>query len=279
MNVATEKIFSPDSLDAALDLLGQYGPDLFVIAGGTLAMQLINEGMISPKVAMTLHRAQLNEVRAVNGHFEIGATTTLTRVTQLSEVPLLAEAARHVGGWAIRNVATLAGNLFVPPPAGDAAVALLALDAEVIAANKGSVRKIPLDQFFTGLMETALAPGELVTQINVPRPQGKTAFVKFGRRQANTPAVVTVAAHIVQDDQGICQEARIALGAAGDYPLRARQAEAALRGRKLDAQSITAAAEAASQEVQPFSDAIASGWYRRKMVGVYVRRALEAIGG
>ena len=279
MNVATEKIFSPDSLDAALDLLGQYGSDLFVIAGGTMAMQLINEGIISPKLAMTLHRTKLNEVRAVNGHLEIGATTTLTRVAQISEVPLLAEAARHVGGWTIRNMATLAGNLFVPPPAGDAAVALLALDAEVITARKGSISKIPLERFFTGLMETALASGELVTRINVPRPRGKTAFLKFGRRQANTPAVVTIAAQIMRDDQGVCQEARIALGAVGDYPLRARQAEAALRGRKLDAKSITDAAAAAMQEAQPFSDAIASGWYRRKMVGVYVRRALEAIGG
>lgn len=277
--MATKSIFSPDSLEAALDLIDQYGSDLLVIAGGTMAMHLINEGLISPPVALTLHRAQLNEVRAVNGHVEIGATTTLTRVAQMSDLPLLAEAARHVGGWAIRNMATLAGNLFVPPPAGDAAVALLALDAEVITAKKGSVRKIPLERFFTGLMETALAPGELVTRINVSRPRGKTAFLKFGRRQANTPAVVTVAAQVMRDAAGICTEARIALGAAGDYPLRAKQAEAALVGRALDAQTIAAAAAAAMQEVQPFGDAIASEWYRRKMVGVYVRRTLEVIGG
>ena len=277
--MATKNIFSPDSLEAALDLIDKYGSDLLVIAGGTMAMHLINEGLISPPAALTLHRAKLNEVRAVNGHVEIGATTTLTRVAQMSDLPLLADAARHVGGWAIRNMATLAGNLFVPPPAGDAAVALLALDAEVITAKKGSVRKIPLERFFTGLMETALAPGELVTRINVPRPRGKTAFLKFGRRQANTPAVVTVAAQVMRDAAGICTEARIALGATGDYPLRAKQAEAALVGRALDAQSIADAAEAAMQEVQPFGDAIASGWYRRKMVGVYVRRTLEMIGG
>ena len=277
--MATQNIFSPDSLEAALDLIDKYGSDLLVIAGGTMAMHLINDGFISPKVVMTLHRARLNAVRAVNGHVEIGATTTLTRVAQMSDLPLLADAARHVGGWAIRNMATLAGNLFVPPPAGDAAVALLALDAEVITAKKGSVRKIPLERFFTGLMETALAPGELVTRINVPRPRGQTAFLKFGRRQANTPAVVTVAAQVMRDAAGICTEARIALGAAGDYPLRAKQAEAALVGRALDAQTIADAAAAAMQEVQPFGDAIASEWYRRKMVGVYVRRTLEMIGG
>ncbi|MBM2851415.1 MAG: FAD-binding PCMH-type protein [Anaerolineales bacterium] len=74
--MATKNIFSPDSLEAALDLIDKYGSDLLVIAGGTMAMHLINEGLIAPPVALTLHRAQLNEVRAVNGHVEIGATTT-----------------------------------------------------------------------------------------------------------------------------------------------------------------------------------------------------------
>jgi CO/xanthine dehydrogenase FAD-binding subunit len=277
--MATEKIFSPDSIEAALDLMAAHGSDLLVIAGGTMAMHLINEGLISPPAALSLHRAGLNEVRAVNGRVEIGATATLTRVAQLSDLPLLAEAARHVGSWAIRNMATLAGNLFAPPPAGDAAVALLALDAEVIAARQGGARTIPVERFFTGLMETALAPGELVTRINVPRPRGRTAFLKFGRRQANTPAVVTVAAQVMRDAAGVCAEARIALGAAGDHPLRARQAEAALVGRALDAQTIAAAAAAAMQEAQPFGDAIASEWYRRKMIGVYVGRTLEMIGG
>lgn len=279
MNLTTQNIFSPDSLEAAFDLMDKYGSDLLVIAGGTMTMRLINEGYISPPAALTLHRAKLDEVSQVNGHTAIGATTTLTRVAKMSELPMLADAARHVGSWAIRNMATLAGNLFVPPPAGDVAVALLALDAEVIAARKGGVRKIPIERFFTGLMETALAPGELVTRINVPRPRGKTAFLKFGRRQANTPAVVTIAAQVMCDADGICTEARIALGAAGDHPMRAEQAETALVGRTIDAQTIADAAASAMQEARPFGDAIASEWYRRKMVGVYVRRTLEMIGG
>ena len=277
--MATETIYSPDSLEAALDLLDPYGPDLLVLAGGTMVMPLINDGIIVPKVAMSLHRAKLNEVRAVNGHLEIGAMTTLTRVAQTRELPVLAEAARHVGGWAIRNMATLAGNLFVPPPAGDAAVALLALDAQVIAASQRGARSIPLDRFFTGLMQTALAPGELVTRLDVPRPRGRSTFLKLGRKQANAPAVVTIAVQVNQNDAGECSDVRIALGAAGDYPLRARQAEAALQGRQLNAKSIADAAALAMQEARPFSDALASDWYRRKMVGVVVRRALEAVGG
>ncbi|MGQ0635559.1 MAG: FAD binding domain-containing protein [Planctomycetaceae bacterium] len=276
--MATEEIFCPDTLESALDLLDRYGPDLLVLAGGTLAMPLVNDGLIRPKRAMTLHRARLNTSQAVDGRLQLGATTTLSRVGQIEDVPLLAEAARQIGGWAVRNMATLGGNLFAPPPQGDVAVALLALDASVRVARRGGARQIPLDQFFTGWSRTALAPNELVTEIEVPRPRGRTAFLKLGRRQANTPAVVTVAVQVAKNEAGICTQARIALGAAGDHPLRARQAEAALQGRKVDASSIADAAALAMTHSQPISDALASAWYRRKMVGVFVRRALKKIG-
>lgn len=277
--MATEKIFSPETLTAALDLLNEYGYELLIIAGGTTAMPAVNQGLSWPRVAMTLHRTRLNQIAASNGRVEIGATTTLTRVSQMNELPLLAEAAKSIGGWSIRNMATLAGNLFVPPPAGDAAVALLALDAQVAAAHKGGERCIQLDEFFTGMVQNVLKPNELVTHIDLPRTQGKTAFFKFGRRKLNSPAIVTVAARVVTRADGVCTEARIALGAASDCPFRAKQAEAALVGRKLDARSISDAAEFARQEARPFNDALASEWYRRKMVGVFVRRALEKAGG
>jgi CO/xanthine dehydrogenase FAD-binding subunit len=178
--MATEKIFSPDSLDAALDLLNEYGYEMLVIAGGTTAMPAVNQGLSYPRVAMTLHRLKLNDVRAVNSHFEIGATTTLTVIAQLAEVPLLAQAARSVGGWTIRNMATLAGNLFVPPPAGDAATALLALDAEAVLRSKKGDRRVPLAQLYTGLMQTVLAPDELVTQLTSRARAARPRFVSSG---------------------------------------------------------------------------------------------------
>lgn len=280
----TEKIFAPDSLDAALELLNEYGYELLIVAGGTASMALVNQGLTSPRVAMTLNRAALNTTRAVNSHFEIGATTNLTRLSQMNELPLLAQAAKSVGGWAIRNMATIAGNLFVPPPAGDVATALLALDAQVGAAKKGkgqaaSTRKIPLERFYTGFLSNALAPNELITYFEIPKPRGKTAFIKFGRRTLNTPAVITVAARIVTSPEGVITDARIALGAAHDYPFRGLKAEALLSGRALDSATIADAAEAARNEAKPFTDAIASDWYRKKMVGVMVKRALEQIAG
>src|SRR5581483_7035243 len=155
-----EKFFAPDSLDGVLDILNEYGSDALILAGGTMVMPLVNEALTSPRVVLSLQRAGLNTVHA-NGQIEIGATTTLTRVSQMTDLPLLAAASREIGGWAIRNMATLAGNLFVPPPAGDAAVALLALDAQIVAASKQGERTIPLNQFYSGLMQTALKPNEL----------------------------------------------------------------------------------------------------------------------
>jgi CO/xanthine dehydrogenase FAD-binding subunit len=274
--MAIEKFIMPESLGGALDALNEYGSNALVLAGGTMVMPLVNEAQTSPRVVVSLQRAGLNNV-SVNGKIEIGATTTLTRVLQIKELPLLQAAVREIGSWAIRNSATLAGNLFVPPPAGDAAVALLALDAQVVAQSKGGERSIPLDQFFTGLMQTALKPNELVTRIVVPKSRGKTNFMKFARREANAPAIVSVAARLVTDPEGIITDARIALGAANDFPMRAKNAEAMLVGSGLNANIIADVAQVAMNEAQPFSDALASEWYRKKMVGVYVKRALTAI--
>jgi len=274
--VTTKTYYQPRSLDEALSLLAQHGPALLVIAGGTLAMPLVNEGVSMPELAMGLRRAGLNTVRRDDGRLTIGATATLTQMTEQQEIPMLAEAAHSIGGWAIRNMGTVGGNLFAPPPAGDLAAALLALDATVTLAARGGKRTLPLAEFFTGFLTNALRPGELVVSFDAPIPTGKTVFLRYGRKQANTPAIVTVAAHLVFDGQTV-KGARIALNAVGPHPLRARNAEATLAGRKLDEASIGIAAAVAAAECEPFTDAIATDWYRRKMVGVYVRRALEQI--
>ena len=266
----------PNSLDEALELMGQHGPGLLVMAGGTLAMPLVNEAVSMPEQVMGLRRAGLNTISRADGHLRLGATATLTQVQAQDDVPLLAGAARSIGGWAIRNMSTVGGNLFAPPPAGDLGAALLALDAEVTLASKAGKRTLPLDQFYVGCMMNAMRPDELVSELRVPTSTGRTAFLRYGRKQANTPGIVTVAVHL-RLDGSVCREARIGLNAVGPHPLRARRAEAALAGRQLDEGSISAAADQAAAECEPFSDAIATDWYRGRMVRVFIRRALEQI--
>jgi xanthine dehydrogenase small subunit len=206
----------------------------------------------------------------------IGATATLTQLLRQGAVPMLHEAARNTAGWSIRNMGTVGGNLFTPPPGGDVAVALLALDATVTLASVRGERTIPIAEFQTGFMTNALLPDELLVAISVPIPTGPTAYIKFGRKHANTPSVVSVAAR-VEMDGGRVAVARIALGAVGPHPIRARAAEDCLAGTDLNPGAIASAAAAAVDESEPFTDGIASEWYRRKMVGLFVGRALEQL--
>jgi CO/xanthine dehydrogenase FAD-binding subunit len=276
--VAIEEYFLPQSLEEAAGLLAEHGLSLLVMAGGTVAMPLINDGISMPEKMMGLRRAGLDYMGRANGTVAIGATTTLTRLLDLDAVPMLQEAARNTAGWSIRNLGTVGGNLFAPPPAGDVATALLALGASAKLVSAAGERVIPLDDFYTGFMTTDLEPDELLAEVQVPVPHGKTVFVKCARKRSNTPAVVTVAAQIVQQG-GTVASARLALGAAGPHPMRALGAEAALLGSSLDDTAIEAAATAAMAESEPFSDSLASEWYRRQMVGVFVRRALAQLVG
>jgi len=275
--VTTKEYYLPQSLDEALSLLNKHGDALMLMAGGTLAMPLINEGVSLPEMVLGLRQAGLNTLSQSNGVFKIGSMTTYSQLLDYEPgIPLLKEAARNIGGWAIRNMGTIGGNLFAPPPSGDFAVALLALDAKLTLAGAGGIRRLPISEFFTGFMTNALKAREIVTEIEVPVPSGKTAYLKFGRKQGNTPAIVSIAVHL-EFSGSIVSDARIALNAVGPHPFRATNSEAVLIGKELNQASISAAAAAAEQACSPFSDPIASEWYRRKMVSVQMHRILARV--
>ena len=271
-----EEYFLPDSLLEATQILAEHEDTLLVVAGGTVAMPLINEGVSTPEKVMGLNNAGLSYIEKSNGNLTIGAMTSLSTLLALKSIPMLSEAARNTGAWTTRNLGTIGGNLFVPSPAGDVAVALLALDARVKVANTAGERTIPLVDFFAGFMSNVMKSDELLVEIVVPIPKGETAYIKHGRKMANTPAVVTVAAQVTGEASQI-SDARIALGAVGPHPIRALKAESVLAGSSLDPDVIQKTAAAAADECEPFTDAVASEWYRRKMVKVIVQRALSQI--
>ena len=268
--------FLPRSMPEAFGLLETHGPELLVMAGGTVAMPLMNDGISLPGAVMGLRRAGLDTLEVAGGTLRIGATATLTQLLAQPAVPMLREAARNTASWSIRNMGTVGGNLFTPPPGGDVAVALLALDAGVTMAGPGGERVLPLADFFTGFLTNQLAADELLVEIQVPIRSDPTVFIKFGRKHANTPAVVTVAVRLTWDG-AVVADARIGLGAVGPHPIRALDAERLLVGTSLEADAIAAAAAAAAQGCEPFTDGIATEWYRRRMTGLFVSRALEQL--
>jgi carbon-monoxide dehydrogenase medium subunit len=135
---------------------------------------------------------------------------------------------------------------------------------------------VPLAEFYTGFLANQLADDELLIRLDVPMPGASAAFVKFGRRHANTPAVVTVAVRLAWDGSRVA-EARVALGAAGPHPIRAHAAEHLLVGSDLGPEVVADAAAAAAAESEPFTDAVATDWYRRRMVELFVGRSLTGL--
>lgn len=268
-------LFIPRSLDEALSVVQTHGAGLLVMGGGTMMMAHLNEGIFFPQKVMSLARAGLSRVYR-NGHTQIGATTNLAEVSQIADYPILAEAAYQIGGPAIRNMGTIGGNLYMPQPAGDMAVPLLAYDAHVELVSPSGSRTVSLEDF---LAEPRSHRGvhELLVAVHLPNPSGYAAYLKLGRREANTPSVVAVAARVVMDGQGHISDVRLALGAVGSFAFRAKNAEAALIGQNLNAKSIADAAQIAMEESNPFTDALATAWYRRRMVGVFVKRTLEQL--
>lgn len=267
--------FTPESQAEALSLKAEHGRDLWLMAGGTIFMHLINDGYIFPEQVMGLRRAGMDKVQ-VNGTAVIGAAATMTQMTQLTAYPLLQQAAHSVAGWAVRNMGTVGGNLFARAPYGDFGVALLALNASLKIETSTGARTISLAEFYNNGRQ--LAAEELVTEIHVPQQSGQTYFHKHSIRQANAPTIVAVAVNLMVTDARV-SSATIALGGADQTPVRAQSAESVLAGAALTSETIAAAAEAAAEASNPITDAVASEWYRRKMVAVQLKRALSTLAG
>jgi CO/xanthine dehydrogenase FAD-binding subunit len=236
-------VHTPDSVAGVLAALDD---GAVVIAGGTHVMPRLNTEASDVSALVSLRRAGLSGVEMLDETtVEIGAATTLTELANAPELAFLRSALDAIASPTIRNLATVGGNLFVPQPYGDLAVCLLALDATAELADGRSV-------------EVAQAEG-LVTAVRFAIPK-EWRFLKAMRRRLNSASIVTVAA--------VLDTPRIALGGVARTPVRARHAEAAL------ADGVEAAAQAALHDIDPFDDAYASAWYRRRVVPVHVRRAL-----
>jgi CO/xanthine dehydrogenase FAD-binding subunit len=278
--VTVRSYFTPESLQEALDLKASHGHDLHVIAGGTLLMPQINDGLFFPELVMGLRGAGMDGVH-FNGSGVIGAAATMTQMERQDKYPVLADAAHSIGGWAVRNMATIGGNLFNQPPYGDFAVALLALDSKVKIQSASGERLVDLNEFMSG--GRYLEAGELVTEVHIPEQSGRAAYHKFGRRKANAATIVSVAAQLDFAD-GVINTARVALGGADTTARRSAAAEGVLNGAsfgsKEEARALAAQAAAAAAVVSnPISDPVATEWYRRQMIEVQLKRLLDEMLG
>lgn len=271
----------PESLEEAVDSLGEYGPTAAVLAGGTALLIDIKNGELSPEHLVSLWGIPGLSTIHLNGDLKIGALTTITELAQklAGQRPLLAlrEAALLLGGRQIQNVATVAGNICKASPGADMVPPLLCLDAQLGLIGPDGQRVVPLDGFLTGPDQTAIRPGEILREITVPAIPARsgTAFVKIMRRRAIDCSIVAAAARVTLAQDGkTCLEARLAVGAAAPNPFRATEAELLLTGQEITPGLAQQAAQLAREASSPVSDVRASADYRRLLVEALVKQAL-----
>ena len=275
--------YTPKTLDEALDLLDEHQDDGRPMAGGTALVVMMKQSLLDADHLISLARLPgLSGIRLEDDGLHIGALTHHREVETSSLVklhaPLLAEVYHHVATVRIRNVATVGGGIAHADPSQDPPPGLIALDAKVKLQSKNGERILPITDMFLDYYETAIEPGELLTELVVPATpsDAKTTYIKFLPRTADDYATVAVAAR-AQLQGGKVSNLRVALGAAGPTPVHATAVEQALEGQTPSAEAIRQAAQAVADQVDPLEDFRGSSDYKRDMAVVFTRRALERV--
>ncbi|TCA60945.1 carbon monoxide dehydrogenase [Rhizobium pisi] len=274
--------FAPKSIEEACAALASNPDGAKLLAGGQSILRVMKFRIMAPELLVDVKA--IPGLRYIEGDADtlrIGATATQSDVLRNDDVrkefPLLAEAIARIATTAVRNTATIVGNICVGHTASDPSAALLALDAELVVVSLEGERILPISEFFVGHMSTSLDAAELVREVRIRRRNDKPGMAYLahaGRAAMETPLVAAGA--IVSTRNGICSSATIALAGADETPVRISRAEEALIGCKLDDVAILKAAAIAAEDCSPDTDVYASGEYRRRLVGVYVRDALRA---
>jgi aerobic carbon-monoxide dehydrogenase medium subunit len=270
---------APATLAEAVQLL--QGSEAKPLAGGQSLLPLMKLRLASPGQLVDLRRiGELRGIREDGAAIIIGAMTTyltaLKSPVLAKRAPLVVEAAQVVGDMQVRARGTLGGSLAHADPGGDMPAVMLALNADVAAAGPSGTRVIPITSLFTGMMETAIQPNELLTAIRfqaIDTPDTGSAYAKH-HHPASGYAVVGVAAIVRLGADGTCQEARVAITGAGEIAARAAGVEQALAGKQLDEATISQAAASAANGLDLLSDSYASADFRAHLAQVYTQRAL-----
>jgi carbon-monoxide dehydrogenase medium subunit len=273
---------TPGTIKEALDLLARHKDDAKILAGGHSLIPAMKLRLAQPKHLIDLRKlTTLSGIKEDGGVIAIGAMTTHYQVETSPVVkakcPVLASVAAQIGDPMVRNLGTIGGSLAHADPAADYPAAIIACGAEMVAEGPKGRRTIKADEFFKGLLTTALGPDELLVEVRVPVLAAKTGgnYQKFPH-PASRYAVAGVSAVVTLDGAGKVAKASVGVTGAGTKATRAKGVEAALAGKAADAASIQAAAEKAAEGVDAQADLQGSEEYKRHLVRVMAKRALEA---
>jgi carbon-monoxide dehydrogenase medium subunit len=284
MYPAAFEYHTPTSVKDALGLLGKLKDDAKILAGGHSLIPMMKLRLAQPKHLIDLRKVPgLAGIKEEGGALVIGAMTTHWQVESSSLVKskclVLSEVGGIIGDPAVRNLGTIGGSIAHADPAADWPAGMIALGAEMVCEGPKGRRTVKVDDWFQGLMTTALREDELLVEIRVPLlPAGSgAAYLKFPH-PASRFAVVGVAAAVTLDKQGTCTKASVGVTGAGTKAVRAKGVEAGLTGKKLDAATIEAAAQHAAEGVDVQADLQGSVEYKSHLCRVFAKRAVtEAV--
>jgi carbon-monoxide dehydrogenase medium subunit len=281
MYPAAFEYHAPATVKDALKLLGKLD-DAKLLAGGHSLVPMMKLRLAQPKNIIDLRKVSaLTGIKEAKGAVEVGAMVTHWEVESSSvlraKAPVVPETAALIGDPAVRNKGTIGGSLAHADPAADMPATAIALGFEFVCEGPKAKRTVKVDDWFKGLMATALKESELLTQIRIPVwPAGSgAAYLKFPH-PASRFAVVGVAAALTVDKNGTCTKASVGITGAGTHAVRARGVEAALTGKQLDAATLETAAQKAADGVDVQADLQGSVEYKSHLCRVFARRALEA---
>lgn len=268
-----------ESVDDAIGLLAEGGGDARPLAGGHSLLPFMKLRFAAPSLLVDLRRvADLRGVQRDNGSWKIGAMTRHADLQGRADLGLLGAAAGQIADQQVRNRGTIGGSLAHGDAAADLPAVLLALGGSVVVRGSSGEREIAAADLFQGYLTTAIAQGEVLTEVRVPALEGYGhGYEKFNRRSEDW-AMVGVCA-LVKSADGVCQDVRIGLTHMASVPLRATAAEEALRGQPLDGEHIAAAAQQAAEGSEPLADLNATPDYKRHLARVLCRRALSTAAG
>jgi carbon-monoxide dehydrogenase medium subunit len=275
-------LHAPASLDEASQMLAHYQGEARAIAGGTAVILMLRQGLIRPPALVRLDRVTgLDTIAIEGGALRIGALVTLRKVSAsplvAERVPVLAEACGLVANVRVRNAATIGGNVCEADYASDPPGVLVALDARVRTRRGDATRELPVADLITDFYENSLAPDELVSDVLLPIPSAGTraVYLKFITRSAEDRPCLGVTA-LVRANGGRIAECRVSVGAAAGKPLRLPDVEASARGHHPSEDLFAEIGARYAESVDPVGDVRGSAEYRKDMVAVFVRRALQA---
>lgn len=269
------------SIDEALSLLGQYGEDAKLLAGGHSLIPVMKLRFAQPKHLIDIRRVDgLRGIREEDGALIIGAATTHYEVESSdlvrSRAPALAEAAAVVGDPQVRNMGTIGGSLVHADPGADTPAPILALEAELSLVGPNGERTVPAADFFQGLMMTAVGPDELLTSIRIPARDGAGQAYVEKEYLPSGFALVGVAAVVARDGSGTVRHARLGLTGLASAPRRLNGVEEAIQGTAGDEAAIEAASARAGERLTLQTDRQGGAEYKAQLARVYTRRALRA---